>query len=247
MFLPIVHSGDDVTRDMRRVFRPLPDTSGLLPTLPAPHPAPAVQRRRGLDLPGWTLPIAAGLAIGLTAFAVLSPAAPPSARSLTSMHMPAQPAQSPTMPMPASLSRTAPVAPASVSPRAAPRAQRVSLDAQRAVAQPRPSVAVTSGQAHYTPYCREARDREQCLYREVRDADHRLRRAYDRAVDASLPLPQLVQVRRAWGVALAHYPRDPMVAIGQLDGLATRLYNRINSADAGGGDRASALADDQRI
>ncbi|WP_294394519.1 hypothetical protein [uncultured Sphingomonas sp.] len=75
------------------------------------------------------------------------------------------------------------------------------------------------------PFCRDRRTRARCLYRELRGADDRLRKAYDVAERRGVAVGEMRDVRRAWSRALRQSDDDPATVIRTLDGLTTRLYN----------------------
>jgi uncharacterized protein YecT (DUF1311 family) len=233
--MPMSYSSMIARRDMERVFGPL---SKL------PRPAPSAQTRpdpqkgyfrRALKILLWALLAALSCAVGLTAIAVVRPIPLISDRLPLSIRYPASlPISGLQMTQNGApqLSRRS-QAPVLISQR--DEEQQYAAKASHSPAAPKHIEKNRSRVAEPTPepktrLCPDARDRDECFYREVEGADQRLRQAYDNAVKASLPTSDLAEIRRAWVTALSRSRQDPSASILSLDNLTKRLYGKLDEA-----------------
>lgn len=236
-----------VTVDMERIFGGLARRNLARSARADELAAPARKRKAGGPSRLALIALAAVLLLGsaLTAAMLLRPvfgltSSPASDRPAI---LPAASAQEvaaaprPAPPLPAATPPMGDDLPAPVSvptvTREEPRPSQTA--AERASPPPSPTARSTPSrrEASAASLCRDGPDREQCLYREVRRADLRLREAYDWAADLAVPVGEMRQVRRLWNRALDRSLDDPVGTIQTLDALSTRLHDAPEGVPSG--------------
>lgn len=181
------------------------------------RPGPA----RGFGIAGiarMAAPIAVVIAIGIVFAFALMPRDMVTARSAgADRPAPVRVAAAPVAVM-------APV-PAPVAVQAPPPAEPVAARPAPVPASPvdTPIRRVAAHRASAMSDCEASRDPDRCLYRQVRGADDRLRRAYHRAERADVSYREMVRVRRQWDHALARSLDEPEQTIRTYDRLALQL------------------------
>lgn len=231
-----------VARDMERVFAGL--SIAARPASDRPDPgarAAAKPASSGIGRLAWPL-LAAIIAIAAIAFFLTrqeTPLSPPQDAPERSAAIAAEPLSAPPTP---SVRAASPAAPAASMTKLAPpevssRPRPVQV---RAVAKPaRPlapksekagSAQARAATASGSPVCRGVPDRAGCFYRKVLAADRGVRQAYARAATAGVPIAELYRARGVWKSALSRSRRQPLVAIGTLEGLAADLSTRAAAA-----------------
>lgn len=233
-----------VANDMARVFAALPASTRRTALDRPPETAPLPRHRLGIVLAGWIFILLACLAVWFAVSQLTRTAAPVSDRpvEVRSERAPIVPPSALPQADTASVVPTPPVV-AGDSPTIGEGERETVADRSTPLesAATRPPTVRESGDARPRSQvsdvridrqvCRRADDREQCLAREVDDADARLRTAYDRALDTPrVSTSELADVRWEWDAAVSRAARDPEVAIRTLDSLGTRLYNQIEEA-----------------
>ena len=237
-----------VTEQMARIFAGARPRRSVLPAAPPLAGDVAAAAAMPPARVGWLTrllaPLVVAIAIGVALAVVMRPAAfvaphvaPVSARPVAPPVPGTAPASAPTAPPPQAMIAQAPVprpapfpagvAPAgktvaAAQPRAAPH-RPIVVDRQIAPDPPAPSQVE----------CDDARDHDACLYRAVRRADGRLRRAYRRAEAADVSYAEMLRVRRQWADALDDSLDAPERTIRTYDRLAMRLDDARADARAG--------------